>query len=171
MVSHLFYYQIALLAIVWLFIMLHLTWSTPVVRAPATPAEPEPIKPKHRHSNEPKAFEGLTKKPHCALCERDTVQPQPPAPVAPDPMAPTNRRPRTVDTSEHFCPHSGCDYWGWRGLGVSGTRNWVETVDVVIRTTNRPMRVSPDGPGAPLATPLEAGFTRRVSPSCDNSCL
>jgi len=28
----------------------------------------------------------------------------------------TNRRPRTVDTSRHFCPHSHCDYRGWLGL-------------------------------------------------------
>ena len=117
MISHLFYYQLALLAIVWLFIMLHFTCAKPGVTAPAAAAEPEPIKPKTRRSNEPKVFEGFTKKPHCALCERDTVQPQPPSPVPPDPMAPTNRRPRTVDTSEHFCPHSGCDYWGWLGLG------------------------------------------------------
>ena len=26
MVSHLFYYQLALLALVWLFVMLHVTW-------------------------------------------------------------------------------------------------------------------------------------------------
>jgi len=32
-------------------------------------------------------------------------------------MPPTNRRPREVDTSQHFCPHPGCDYWGWLGLG------------------------------------------------------
>ena len=32
-------------------------------------------------------------------------------------MPPTNRRPREVDTSRHFCPHSGCDYRGWLGLG------------------------------------------------------
>ena len=32
-------------------------------------------------------------------------------------MPPTNRRPRTVDTSAHFCPHTGCDYRGWLGLG------------------------------------------------------
>jgi IS1 family transposase len=31
-------------------------------------------------------------------------------------MAPTNRRPRTVDTSMHFCPHPDCDYRGWLGL-------------------------------------------------------
>jgi IS1 family transposase len=32
-------------------------------------------------------------------------------------MPPTNRHPRTVDTSAHFCPHTGCDYRGWLGLG------------------------------------------------------
>jgi hypothetical protein len=29
----------------------------------------------------------------------------------------TNRRPREIDTSRHFCPHTGCDYRGWLGLG------------------------------------------------------
>jgi IS1 family transposase len=32
-------------------------------------------------------------------------------------MPPTNRRPRLIDTSGHFCPHPGCDYRGWLGLG------------------------------------------------------
>src|SRR2546425_11237776 len=32
-------------------------------------------------------------------------------------MPPTHRRPRTVDTSRHFCPHTGCRYRGWLGLG------------------------------------------------------
>jgi IS1 family transposase len=32
-------------------------------------------------------------------------------------MPPTHRRPRIVDTSTHFCPHTGCDYRGWLGLG------------------------------------------------------
>jgi IS1 family transposase len=32
-------------------------------------------------------------------------------------MPPTHRRPRTVDTSQHFCPHTGCRYRGWLGLG------------------------------------------------------
>src|SRR5437016_4426854 len=117
MVSQLFYYQLALLAIVWLFIMLHLTWPKPGVTAPAAPAEPDPITPKRPRPHEPHAFEGLPTKPHCALSERDTVQPKAPPPVRPDPMAPTNRRPREVDTSQHFCPRVGCDFWGWLGLG------------------------------------------------------
>jgi IS1 family transposase/transposase-like protein len=32
-------------------------------------------------------------------------------------MPPTHRRPRTVDTSQHFCPHGGCRYRGWLGRG------------------------------------------------------
>jgi IS1 family transposase len=117
MVLPLFYYQLALLAIVWLCIMLHLTWPRPGLTAPAAPAEPEPLTPKRPRSHEPKSFEGLTQKPHCALCERDTAHPQTSPPGPPDPMPPTNRRPREVDTSRHFCPHGGCDYRGWLGRG------------------------------------------------------
>jgi IS1 family transposase len=112
MVSHLFYYQLAVLALVWFFVLLHVTGSKPGLLAP-----PMPAKPKRKRSTEPKPFEGLTHKPHCVLCERDTAQPKAPAPVPPDPMPPTNRRPRKVDTSMHFCPHAGCRYRGWLGLG------------------------------------------------------
>src|SRR6266446_6113230 len=43
--------------------------------------------------------------------------PQSPLPVPPDLMSSTNRRPRQIDTSRHFCPHAGCDYRGWLRLG------------------------------------------------------
>src|SRR6516165_8235394 len=111
MVSHLFYYQLALLAIIWLFIMLPL--SSPGRSAPPATS---PIKLKRKRSTEPKAFEGLTHKPHCALCDQETGETHPPPPVRPDPMPPTNRCPRTVDTSMHFCPHDGCRYRGWLEL-------------------------------------------------------
>ena len=114
MVSHLFYYQLALLALVWLFVMLHVAASHPGAPIPPTAT---PLKPKRKRSNAPKPFNGLTHKPHCALCARETAHPQAPPPVPPDPMAPTNRRPREVDTSRHFCPHNGCDYRGWLGRG------------------------------------------------------
>jgi hypothetical protein len=32
-------------------------------------------------------------------------------------MPATNRRPRVIDTSRHFCPQAGCAYRGWLGLG------------------------------------------------------
>ena len=117
MVSHLFSYQLALLALVWLFLMVHVTWPKRSVTPPPASAQPEPMPPKRPGATEPKPFEGLTHKPHCVLCERDTAQPPAPAPVPPDPMPPTNRRPRKVDTSMHFCPHAGCRYRGWLGRG------------------------------------------------------
>ena len=40
MVSHLFYYQLALLAIIWLFVMLHVTEAKPGLPAPPVPASP-----------------------------------------------------------------------------------------------------------------------------------
>src|SRR5262245_29802429 len=75
---------------------------------PGLPALPMPAKPKRQRSSAPKPFAGLTHRPPCALCERETVHPNPSAPVPPDPLPPTNRRPRTVDTSRHFCPHTDC---------------------------------------------------------------
>jgi IS1 family transposase len=117
MVSPLFFYQLVLFALIWLFVILHLTETNHAVTAPDAPADPEPVTPKRPRSNESKPFEGLTQKPHCALCERETAHPQTPLPVPPDPMPPTNRRPRAIDTSRHFCPHAGCDYRGWLGLG------------------------------------------------------
>jgi hypothetical protein len=115
MVSHLFYYQLALLALLWLFIMLPLRWPRRSATPPPVPATP--ITPKRKRSTEPKAFEGLTHKPPCALCEREIRETPPAPPPRPDPMPPTTRRPRPVDTSMHFCPHTDCDYRGWLGLG------------------------------------------------------
>ena len=117
MVSHLFYYQLALLALVWLFLMVHVTWPKRGVTPPPASAQPEPLPPKRTRAHEPTPFEGLTHKPHCTLCERDTAHPPTPPPVPPDPMPPTHRRPRAIDTSRHFCPHAGCEYRGWLGLG------------------------------------------------------
>ncbi len=114
MVSHLVYYQLALLALVWLFVMLHVAESR---RGAPIPPTATPITPTRKRSNEPQPFNGLTQKPPCALCARETTHPKAPPPVPPDPMAPTNRRPRAVDTSRHFCPHTDCDYRGWLGLG------------------------------------------------------
>src|SRR4029453_2891675 len=110
MVSHLFYYQLALLAILWLFVMLHVTWSEPGLTTPAVPA-----KAKRKRSSAPTPFAGLTHKPPCALCEQETRESAPAPPRRPAPMPPTHRRPRTIDTSMHFCPHADCDYRGWQG--------------------------------------------------------
>ena len=87
MVSHLFYYQLALLAILWLIVMLHVPWSEPGLPIPAMPA-----KPKRKRSTEPQPFAGLTHKPHCALCDQETGETAPTPPRRPDPMLPAHRR-------------------------------------------------------------------------------
>ncbi len=116
MVPHHFVSQLVLCALLWLFVVMHLTRPKRAVRAPAAPALPEPLTPKRPRSTEPTPFEGLTQKPHCALCERDTAYPKAP-PVPPDPMPSTNRRPRALDTSRHLCPHRHCDDRGGLGRG------------------------------------------------------
>src|SRR5438093_7488193 len=100
MVSHLFYYQLALLALIWLFVMLHLGWPR---RSAARPPAPDtPIKPKRKRSTEPKTFEGLIHKPSCVLCEQETGVTNLPPPVRRTSIAfrthPTSACARTVGT-------------------------------------------------------------------------
>ena len=68
MVSHLFYYQLAVLALVWLFVMLHVAGAKP-----SLPAPPMPAKPKRKRSTEPKPFAGRR--------GRDASYPTPPAQI------------------------------------------------------------------------------------------
>jgi hypothetical protein len=82
MMSHHCVYQLVLFVLLWLFVILHLTRPKPAVVASAAPALPEPLTPKRHRPHEPKPFEGLTHKPSCALCERDTAYPDVPPPVA-----------------------------------------------------------------------------------------
>jgi hypothetical protein len=78
--------------------------NTPEQRSPTPSVRPR------KPSNAPKPFTGLTHKPHCAACEQSAAQPKLPALVPPAPMPVPKRRPRQVDTSQHFCPHPTCNY-------------------------------------------------------------
>src|SRR3989449_10067005 len=115
MVSHLFFYQLVLVALVWLCLMLQWAWpSDPATVGPTTPEPPGPRPKRHRA---PTPFAGLTRKPHCDACEHATA-PRPQAPAAPPPrIVPTRGRPRQVDTSQHCCPYPDCAYQGWAGWG------------------------------------------------------
>src|ERR1700704_1142541 len=115
MVSHLFFYQLVLIALVWLFFMLQWVW--PSDPAAVCPTAPEPTPPPPKCHREPIPFAGLTTKPHCASCEHALEHaPQPPG-CPPPRMVPTRGRPRQVDTSQHFCPYPDCAYQGRVGLG------------------------------------------------------
>jgi len=115
MVPPLFFSQLGLVALVCVFLMLCWLWPN----AAASPHQPiVPTTPSRRkRSKEPQPFAGLTQRPPCALCEREATQAHEPPPAPPEPMPPTHRRPRTLDTSQHFCPQGGCRYRGWLGRG------------------------------------------------------
>src|SRR5262252_2298990 len=115
MVPTLFFYQLGLVALGYVFLRLCWLWPNDA----ASPHQPiVPTTPSRRkRSKEPKPFAGLTQRPPCALCEREATHAHEPPPAPPEPMPPTHRRPRTIDTSQHFCPHGGCRYRGWLGRG------------------------------------------------------
>jgi hypothetical protein len=115
MVSALFFYQLVLVALVWLCVMLH--WAWPSDPATVCPTTPEPLGPRPKRHHEPKPFAGLTTKPPCDACAHASG-PRPQAPCAAPPrMVMTRGRPRQLDTSTHFCPNADCAYRGWVGWG------------------------------------------------------
>ena len=116
MVSHLVFYQLGLIALMWVFLMLSGLWPSEPAAARLMP--PKPLRPRCKPSKKPKPFPGLTRKPCCAACkqaiEAPKLQPSPPPPPT---IASTRGRRRHVDTSQHFCPAPDCRYGGWLGLG------------------------------------------------------
>jgi len=115
MVSHLFFYQLMFLGLLWLCVMLHYAWPNECPGGAQRPSKPLP--PPHKRSHDPKPFPGLTRKPPCAACEQaHAYAPQPPGGPPPR-IVPTRGRPRQVETSQHFCPSPDCAYQGWVGLG------------------------------------------------------
>jgi IS1 family transposase len=116
MVSNLVVYQLALIALVWLFLML--SWLWPSEPAAARPLPPTPVTPPRKRSTAPPPFPGLTRKPHCDACEQTIKDRRLPLPSAPPPkIISTRGRRHHVDTSRHFCPDADCRYGGWVGLG------------------------------------------------------
>jgi IS1 family transposase len=116
MVSNLVFYQLALIALGWLFLML--SWWWPSEPAAARPIPPTPVTPPRKRSTAPKPFTGLARKPHCDACEHATPAPTVTPPSAPPPqLVSTRGRRRHVDTSRHGCPDADCRYGGWLGLG------------------------------------------------------
>jgi IS1 family transposase len=115
MVSHLFFYQLMFLGLLWLCVMLHYAWPNECTGGDQKPSQPLP--PPGKRSSDPKPFPGLTRKPPCAACEQaHAYAPQPPGCPPPRKVS-TRGRPRQVDTSSHFCPQPDCAYQGWVGLG------------------------------------------------------
>jgi len=115
MVSNLVFYQLVLIALLWLFLML--SWWWPSEPAAARPVPPTPVTAPRKRSTAPKPFMGLIRQPHCDACAQAVASHREP-PCAPSPrLISTRGRRRQVDTSQHFCPDPACTYGGWLGLG------------------------------------------------------
>ncbi len=73
MVPTLFFYHLGLVALMCVFLMLCCLWPNGVAapRQPIVPTKP----PRRKRSKEPKAFAGLTQRPHCAGCEHEAAHP------------------------------------------------------------------------------------------------
>jgi len=116
MVSNLVVYQLALIALVWVFLML--SWLWPSEPAAARPLPPTPVTPPRKRSTAPQPFPGLTRKPHGDACAHTIEDRRLPLPSAPPPkIISTRGRRRHIDPSRHFCPDVDCRYGGWVGLG------------------------------------------------------
>ena len=114
MVSALFFYQLMLVALVWLCVMLHWAWPSDTATYPTAL---EPLPPLPKRTREPKPFVGFIHKPQCDACEHHgDLRPQPPSSPPPRIVMTRGRR-RQVDTSTHFCPNLACAYRGWVGWG------------------------------------------------------
>src|SRR5467141_1688067 len=115
MVSHLFFYQLVLLGLLWLCVMLHYVWPNACTGGAQRPSKSLPPPP--MRSRDLKPFPALTRKPPCAACEQaHAYGPQPPG-CPPPHLGPTRGRPREVDPSFHFCPNATCAYRGWVSWG------------------------------------------------------
>src|SRR5882724_10928147 len=115
MVSHLFFYPLVLLGLLWLCLMLHYAWPSGHTAGVQRPLERMP--PPSKRTRVPQPFPGLTRKPPCTACEQAHEHVSQPPGCPPPRIVPTRGRPRQVDTSWHFCPDPDCAYGGWLGLG------------------------------------------------------
>jgi hypothetical protein len=119
MVSDLFFYELLLWGVLWLWVTLHYAWLCH--RPAGDQRTSKPAKLLHKRSRDPNPFPGLSHTPHCAACEQAAQEPAAPLPPAPPPPIISSRgRPRQAGTSQHFCPNPDCTYQGQVKLGNLG---------------------------------------------------
>src|SRR6266487_1672014 len=93
MVSHLFFYQLVLLGLLWLCVMLHSVWLNECPGGDQRPSQPLPPR---KRSSDSKPLPGLTRTPPCAACEQaHEHRPQPLGCPLPR-IVPTHGRPCQV---------------------------------------------------------------------------
>jgi IS1 family transposase/transposase-like protein len=114
MVDYLLFYDLLLIALLWLGVLLYERWARNRSTTCLTPRRPPT--PLRQHFQDPQPSPGLTRKPYCAACEQGPASAAR-VPLPPLPLPSSLGRPRQVDTSAQFCPQPHCPYYGWVGLG------------------------------------------------------
>src|SRR4029450_2756030 len=105
MVPTLFFYQLVLVALVWLCVMLHWAWPSGCATASLIPSQPTPPRPKRRRELKP--FAGVTHNPH-SDARTPASAPHSHAPLAPPPrIVMTRGRPPSGRHLHAFLPQPG----------------------------------------------------------------
>ncbi len=65
-------------------------------------------------TEEEKLKKAPTKAPSCMGCEEEAGAAE--TPKRPTKMKESRGRPRQIDTTNHYCPNEGCEYYGWLNL-------------------------------------------------------
>ncbi len=102
-----------LLFVIDLFLMLSLVNFARSLR-PEIGAEPEGPEGATQNKSSKKH---PTKAPPCPLCQEEHSASTCSPPDAPPKISHKRGRPRSIDTSRHFCPLDSCCYYGWLGRG------------------------------------------------------
>ena len=108
MAPTLLFYQLLLVALVFICLVIRLWWPDHPRATSYRPFKPD--KSRRTRSKVPKPFTGFIHKPFCDACEH-SADACPKALSAPPPLLtfPRGRR-RTVNTLSHFCPDPDCSY-------------------------------------------------------------
>ena len=115
MVSNSLFYQLLLVALVLIFLLIHVALPDDSPRAPQTP--PESNKRRRKRSPEPTPCPGFIHKPLYEACAQGAAVASK-APGSPPPLIRfTQGRRRSIDTRSHCCPAPACSYRGWLGRG------------------------------------------------------
>ena len=112
MVPDLFFYQLLLIALVWLCLMLHWVWPSD----PACARRPRAHPHGQSATVSPNLLRASPPSRTATPVHPAAAHPQTPS-VPPPRIVPTRGRRRQVDTSHHFCPNPDCAYRGWVGWG------------------------------------------------------
>jgi len=103
-----------LLLLVWLIASVYGDWQ--LIRGAGKKRQARRPKARKRVRKKERGFQGVTRKPECAVCHQETIEPQ--VLRVPPPLMVSGRgRRRSVDSGMHYCPEKRCRYYGWVGRG------------------------------------------------------